>query len=97
MLYPNLLSISKHLCGETKRNAIKINSEVAKGDFKATRSLLNGRKHEIWQGDMDELQGDMDELVNIATGDCASEEVVNALKSIESMGASISTRILYRQ
>ena len=47
--------------------------------------------------DMDELQGDMDELVNIATGDCASEEVVNALKSIESMGASISTRILYRQ
>ena len=90
MLYPNLLSISKHLCGETKRNAIKINSEVAKGDFKATRSLLNGRKHEIWQGDMDEL-------VNIATGDCVSEEVVNALKSIESMGASVSTRILYRQ
>ena len=32
------------------------------------------------------FQGDVEELVNIATGDCASEEVVNALKSIESVG-----------
>ena len=32
------------------------------------------------------FQGDVQELVNIATGDCASEEVVNALKSIESVG-----------
>jgi len=36
----------------------------------------------------------MEELVHITTEDCASEEVVNALKSIESVGASISTRIL---
>ena len=32
------------------------------------------------------FQRDVEELVNIATGDCASKEVVNALKSIERMG-----------
>ena len=32
------------------------------------------------------FQGYVEELVNFATGDCASEEVVNALKSIESVG-----------
>ena len=32
------------------------------------------------------FQGDVEELVNIATGDCASEQVVNALKSIERVG-----------
>ena len=32
------------------------------------------------------FQRDAEELVNIATGDCESEEVVNALKSIERVG-----------
>ena len=32
------------------------------------------------------FQGDIEELVNIGTGDCASEEVVKALKSMESLG-----------
>jgi len=34
----------------------------------------------------DPLQGDVEELVNIGTGDCASEEVVKALRSMESLG-----------
>ena len=32
------------------------------------------------------FQGDLAELVNIETGDCASEEVAKALESIESVG-----------
>ena len=32
------------------------------------------------------FQGDVEELVNIRTGDCASEEVVKALRSVESLG-----------
>ena len=32
------------------------------------------------------FQGDVEELMNIGTGDCASEEVVKALRSMESLG-----------
>ena len=32
------------------------------------------------------LQGDVEELMNIGTGDCTSEEVVKALRSMESLG-----------
>ena len=32
------------------------------------------------------FQGDLEELMNIGTGDCASEEVVKALRSMESLG-----------
>ena len=39
------------------------------------------------------FQGDVEEHVNIATGDCASEEVVIALKSIDGW-ARIGTNIL---
>ena len=47
------------------------------------------------------FQRDAKELVNIATGDCASEEVVNALKSIERVGQNqyknvVKTVIEYR-
>ena len=47
------------------------------------------------------FQGDIEELVNIGTGDCASEEVVKALKSMESLGQNqynnfVKTVIEYR-
>ena len=32
------------------------------------------------------FQGDVEELMNIGTGDCASEEVVKALRPMESLG-----------
>ena len=32
------------------------------------------------------LQGDVEELMNIGTGDCTSEEVVKALRSMVSLG-----------
>jgi len=32
------------------------------------------------------FQGDVEELLNIGTGNCASEEVVKALRSMESLG-----------
>ena len=32
------------------------------------------------------FQGDIEELMNIGTGDCASEEVVKAFRSMESLG-----------
>ena len=32
------------------------------------------------------FQGDVEELMNIGTGDCASEEVFKALRSMESLG-----------
>ena len=40
------------------------------------------RRHSLnWQ-----MRCEVDELVNIGTGDCASEEVVKALRSMESLG-----------
>jgi len=35
------------------------------------------------------FQGDIEELLNIGTGNCASEKVVKALRSMKSLGQSI--------
>ena len=47
------------------------------------------RKSLNWQmikGLQNPFQGDVEELMNIGTGGCGSEEVVKALRSMESLG-----------
>ena len=83
-----------HLLGEFQAKFLAQNDPNAAKSLKHHESCISEKKTyqtqvlkltDAMKALGNSFQGYMEELVNIATGDCAFEEVVNALKSIQNV------------